>query len=239
MIAIEERLVTDSTMKSAKSAQLGMIYLPDAYASWQGTAEQLADVAAKELAATEVPDAPLNERLIRYYVTMGLLDPPARRGKEALFGVRQLMQLMAVRKLLSERFSLSQAREMFRVTDWSQVDAAADLLPRPVSKAPTQAEQTVARLKMEALSLASPSPMQRLRQSRQQLRMGAPAPAPAQAGAAGPRPVLRLTLTDWCEVLADPERIDSLADERAEELGKALTTALLAYRNRQEAGEKT
>jgi DNA-binding transcriptional MerR regulator len=223
-------------MKTAKAAQLGMIYLPDAYASWQGTAEQLADVAVKELAATEVPDAPLNERLIRYYVTMGLLDPPARRGKEALFGVRQLMQLMAVRKLLSERFSLSQVREVFRVTDWSQVDAAADLLPRPVSKEPNQAEQTVARLKMEALALASPSPMQRLRQSRQQTRIGAP--IAAQAGTAGPRPVLRLNLTAWCEVLVDPERIDSLADERAEELGKALTAALLAYRNRKETGEK-
>jgi DNA-binding transcriptional MerR regulator len=214
-------------------AQLGFIHVPDAYATWQGTAEQLAGVAVKELAATEVPEAPLNERLIRYYVTMGLLDPPIRRGKEAFFGVRQLVQLMAVRRLMSERLSLSQVREVFRTINWNGADTIADLLPKPVPKATNQAEQMVARFKT-AMTPASLS-VQRLLQSKQQLRAGQP--AFAQSGATLSRPVLRLNLTAWCELLVDPEALDNLGDEQAEALGKALTTALLEYRNRTENGE--
>lgn len=40
-----------------------------------------------------------NERLIRWYTTIGLLDPPlARRGRTALYGPRHLLQLVAVKR---------------------------------------------------------------------------------------------------------------------------------------------
>ncbi|MGI8328328.1 MerR family transcriptional regulator [Actinomadura scrupuli] len=45
-----------------------------------------------------VRDMP-NERLIRWYTTIGLVDPPlARRGRTALYGQRHLLQLVAVKR---------------------------------------------------------------------------------------------------------------------------------------------
>lgn len=45
-----------------------------------------------------VRDMP-NERLIRWYTTIGLVDPPAgRRGRTALYGPRHLLQLVAIKR---------------------------------------------------------------------------------------------------------------------------------------------
>lgn len=69
------------------------------------TIGELAERAATALAAGEsaqlsgrVRDLP-NERLIRWYTTIGLVDPPAgRRGRTALYGRRHLLQLVAVKR---------------------------------------------------------------------------------------------------------------------------------------------
>ncbi|GAA4580657.1 hypothetical protein GCM10023194_09600 [Planotetraspora phitsanulokensis] len=52
----------------------------------------------------EVP----NERLIRWYTTIGLLDPPlARRGRIALYGRRHLLQLVAVKRRQADGLSIA------------------------------------------------------------------------------------------------------------------------------------
>jgi DNA-binding transcriptional MerR regulator len=72
------------------------------------TITELAGEAAAILAADpaapadqvngRVRDRP-NERLIRWYTTIGLVDPPlARRGRTALYGQRHLLQLVAVKR---------------------------------------------------------------------------------------------------------------------------------------------
>ncbi|MEV5569641.1 MerR family transcriptional regulator [Spirillospora sp. NPDC052269] len=69
------------------------------------TISELAEHAAAALAADGVPqangrvrDLP-NERLIRWYTSIGLLDPPlGRRGRTALYGPRHLLQLLAVKR---------------------------------------------------------------------------------------------------------------------------------------------
>ncbi|MEW9527914.1 helix-turn-helix domain-containing protein [Microbispora sp. NPDC049125] len=54
-----------------------------------------------------VRDVP-NERLIRWYTTIGLLDPPlARRGRVALYGRRHLLQLVAVKRRQAEGLSIA------------------------------------------------------------------------------------------------------------------------------------
>ncbi|MEW6745822.1 MAG: MerR family transcriptional regulator [Planctomycetota bacterium] len=51
-----------------------------------------------------VPD----ERVIRYYITLGLLDRPlAFRGRTALYGRRHLLQIVAVKRLQAEGVPLS------------------------------------------------------------------------------------------------------------------------------------
>ncbi|WP_243773825.1 MerR family transcriptional regulator [Actinomadura barringtoniae] len=69
------------------------------------TITELADRATAALAAGDavrvngrVRDLP-NERLIRWYTTIGLVDPPlGRRGRTALYGPRHLLQLVAVKR---------------------------------------------------------------------------------------------------------------------------------------------
>ncbi|MBP2702449.1 MerR family transcriptional regulator [Microbispora sp. RL4-1S] len=52
----------------------------------------------------EVP----NERLIRWYTTIGLLDPPlTRRGRVAIYGRRHLLQLLAVKRRQAEGQSIA------------------------------------------------------------------------------------------------------------------------------------
>ncbi|MFI0352322.1 MerR family transcriptional regulator [Actinomadura sp. 9N407] len=69
------------------------------------TIAELAERAVAALTAGEsvrvngrVRDLP-NERLIRWYTTIGLVDPPlGRRGRTALYGARHLLQIVAVKR---------------------------------------------------------------------------------------------------------------------------------------------
>lgn len=50
-----------------------------------------------------------NERLIRYYTTLGLLDRPAElRGRTAYYGERHLLQLLAVKALQAQGMPLQE-----------------------------------------------------------------------------------------------------------------------------------
>ncbi len=68
----------------------------------------------------EVPD----QRTIRYYTTLGLIDRPAEmRGRTALYGVRHLLQLVAIKRLQTHGLSLAEIQT--RVV--GRTDAAAAL----------------------------------------------------------------------------------------------------------------
>src|SRR5262249_31742412 len=84
------------------------------------TIAELAELAAGTLAAGDrqghrvarangrVRDVP-NERLIRWYVTVGLVDPPlSRRGRVARYGPRHLLQLVAIKRRQAEGRSLAE-----------------------------------------------------------------------------------------------------------------------------------
>src|SRR5919108_593697 len=65
-----------------------------------------------------VRDLP-NERLIRWYTTMGLVDPPlGRRGRVALYGPRHLLQLVAVKRRQAAGRSIAEIQtELTGATD--------------------------------------------------------------------------------------------------------------------------
>ncbi|HJZ25908.1 MAG TPA: MerR family transcriptional regulator [Streptosporangiaceae bacterium] len=65
-----------------------------------------------------VRDVP-NERLVRWYVTVGLVDPPlSRRGRVARYGRRHLLQLVAVKRRQAEGRSLAEIQaELAGATD--------------------------------------------------------------------------------------------------------------------------
>jgi DNA-binding transcriptional MerR regulator len=60
-----------------------------------------------------------NERLIRWYVTVGLVDPPlSRRGRVARYGRRHLLQLVAVKRRQAVGQSLAEIQaELAGATD--------------------------------------------------------------------------------------------------------------------------
>jgi DNA-binding transcriptional MerR regulator len=61
-----------------------------------------------------VPD----ERTVRYYMTLGLLDrPTAMRGRTALYGRRHLAQVVAIKRLQSAGKSLAEIQAL-----WPQLD---------------------------------------------------------------------------------------------------------------------
>jgi len=204
-------------------AQFGLINIPDRFANWAGgSAQELAETANEVLAETEVPDAELNERLVRHYVTMGVLDPPVRKGREAIFGLRHLVQLMVVRKLLADRLSLSQVRDVFRTMNWNEVDAVAELLPKPAPA--TEAERLVAQFRDDV------SPVQHLMKSKRQQW------AAQRASSRDAAPLVRWKLNSWCEVLADPLAVENLTDEQAAQLGHELVAAITHFRNQRRHG---
>jgi hypothetical protein len=117
----------------------------------------------------EVPD----QRAIRYYTTIGLVDrPAAMRGRTALYARRHLLQLVAIKRLQARGLSLAGIqRELAGATD-AQLERVARVPPleEPLGAAP-EAEMTPA-----GAYAAAPAPT------------GAPLPAPTGAPLATPRP---------------------------------------------------
>ena len=111
------------------------------------TISELAEQAAEVLAASpqqangRVRDIP-NERLIRWYVTVGLLDPPlSRRGRIARYGERHLLQLVAVKRRQAEGRSLAEIQEELAGATNEALAAIAGLkdIPEPAPAVATAA----------------------------------------------------------------------------------------------------
>jgi DNA-binding transcriptional MerR regulator len=117
--------------------------------SW--TIAELAELAAGALAGDQqgrqapvngrVRDVP-NERLIRWYATVGLVDPPlSRRGRVAWYGPRHLLQLVAIKRRQAEGRSLAEIQgELAGATNASL--AAVARVPGAVLTAGTGAVAT-------------------------------------------------------------------------------------------------
>ncbi|WP_405151856.1 helix-turn-helix domain-containing protein [Sphaerisporangium sp. NBC_01403] len=105
------------------------------------TIGELAERAASTLRPSpqrpngRVRDVP-NERLIRWYTTIGLLDPPlTRRGRIALYGRRHLLQLIAVKRRQADGRSIADIQaELAGATD-STLEAIAQI-PATAGPAP-------------------------------------------------------------------------------------------------------
>ena len=71
----------------------------------------------------------LNPRTIRLYATEGLIDRPGRDGRHAVYGERQLRQLLLIRSLAQRGLSLAAIAPLAAASD-NDIDAQlADLLP--------------------------------------------------------------------------------------------------------------
>ncbi|GAA4042527.1 helix-turn-helix domain-containing protein [Nonomuraea soli] len=83
----------------------------------------------------EVP----GERLIRWYTTIGLVDPPlTRRGRVARYGRRHLLQLVAVKRLQASGLSIAEIQAALAGAPDSVLAKVADTPPpeAPLTDAP-------------------------------------------------------------------------------------------------------
>jgi DNA-binding transcriptional MerR regulator len=82
-----------------------------------------------------------NERLVRWYVTVGLVDPPlSRRGRVARYGRRHLLQLVAVKRRQAEGRSLAEIQaELAGATDQTLAAVARLTDASPAPQAPLAA----------------------------------------------------------------------------------------------------
>jgi DNA-binding transcriptional MerR regulator len=78
------------------------------------TLDELVQLASQALSidydgppSARVRDVP-DRRLVRWYVTRGLVDRPATNGRNALYGRRHLLQLVAIKRLQAQGRSLAE-----------------------------------------------------------------------------------------------------------------------------------
>ncbi len=163
------------------------------------TIAELADRATQVLAGqpTEangrVRDLP-NERLVRWYTTIGVVDPPlGRRGRVALYGRRHLLQLVAVKRRQAEGRPLAGIQaELAGATDGTLAtiarldDADADVARVPATAA--AGPDPAAALAPAQGRAVSPAPLRDLVASSPPHRARRAAGAHPVGRAAGPTP---------------------------------------------------
>ncbi|MEO3825423.1 MerR family transcriptional regulator [Actinomadura sp. B10D3] len=109
------------------------------------TIGELAEDAAAALAADgsaqvsgRVRDLP-NQRLIRWYTTIGLVDPPlGRRGRTSLYGPRHLLQLVAIKRRQAAGRSIAEIQlELAGATNATLAQIANLPAPLPIATEPS------------------------------------------------------------------------------------------------------
>ena len=136
-----------------------LLSLPDDLADWRGTAAELADrlnEVLKGMPSLADDAGAANERLVRHYVQVGILTPPEREGREALFGLRQVVEFLAARYLLKDGWPLAKVAELVRATD---VAGLSQLIP--AERPRTRAEEVVAKYRAASTSAEEAAPVAR------------------------------------------------------------------------------
>ncbi|MGW5684719.1 MerR family transcriptional regulator [Nonomuraea sp. NPDC003754] len=165
------------------------------------TISELAERAAEHLRASgqqvngRVREVP-SERLIRWYATIGLLDPPlTRRGRVALYGRRHLLQLVAIKRMQADGSSIAEIQVALAGATDTMLARAAHLTPPTETSPPhpprdpaepSAQERTVAPPPVPAAP-SQPSPTASSAQERTATSPPVSA-APAQAAPAAPGP---------------------------------------------------
>ena len=118
------------------------------YRNFSGNASELsvAAVTCSEQMGWPFDPEKTNERLVRYYVSEGVLDKPDRQGREATYTFRHLLQLLNARRMVDKGLSLSVISEYNRDAISSALEAG---LANPV---PTEAELLVSTFKKPSQS---------------------------------------------------------------------------------------
>lgn len=213
---------------------------------WEGTAEALARRAAEWLKVKEIGEAAFqpNERLVRDYVSRGILSRPERKGKEAFFNFKQLAQFLACRAMVESGWPLSQVSDEFQIStledlmDWIPGESGtnevlqlaksfqADRKDKKRSAIPASEEKTTNNQgytqNVSSFSHRRKESIQRKTTISDILKkIGSELNEPYKVEHTA------FQLASWLIVLIENEKVDNLTREDAEDIGFAVTATLL------------
>ncbi len=226
--------------------------LKDVDKNWMGSIEELSALAVEALRENEIGQADFvpSVRLIRDYTARGILSRPKRIGKEAKYGFRQLIELVAGRKLvaagwplqkIAEDFSRSSPEEIQQVVDeHRQENQALDLVqsyrsmpmddvdaPQMQSSAPPPRNDAFMARSRKDLSYSSR--MQEFEKSDSYL--SALKDFDGDLYSVIKQDMTAFQLASWLVLFVDQARCQSLKRQEIEEIGEAVKTALLNRAN--------
>jgi DNA-binding transcriptional MerR regulator len=166
--------------------------------SW--TLIELVNRAAAHIAALPAPTngqirAVPDERTIRYYVTLGLLDrPAAMRGRTALYNRRHLAQVVAIKRLQTAGRSLAEIQAMWPTLDDATLARMTGVVlaghPRSAARPPARTEfwkREPARDATEAVAPPVSPTDPNAPPPRPTPQPARPEPSPAREGGGAPR----------------------------------------------------
>ncbi|BCM89138.1 hypothetical protein IAD21_00982 [Abditibacteriota bacterium] len=125
------------------------------------------DLLPRYLAPDSAEKAAVSVRLARYFQTNGLLDEPFKEGREARYGARHVLQLLAVRRLMANGYSTGSLSDLLR---GASDDALQRLIegetPRVETSTPPSAETAsnealdfLAQIRRRSAIMPAPSPV--------------------------------------------------------------------------------
>ena len=229
------------------------------YSDWSGNIDDLRTIAHQIVEENEIEDADeiYSVRLVRDYVSRGLLGVVERAGKELLFEYEQLLRFIVVRVMLEDGWSLGKIQDQLALSSLSEIE---DLLPSENKRAMDTIERLRAAVRSESslsarserlsppVSMSDPmmdveasyssqpkfSVSERLsrraRESSSIQREMREALNKLNIPSDGPpmEDLKLIALAPWCQVLLTDERFQKLTVQEARDLGDALTASLTA-----------
>jgi hypothetical protein len=222
--------------------------------NWRGTLDELSSSARKVLSSVQTSSAigTPSTRLSRDYVRRGIIDAPRRAGREAHYGYRQLLQLVAARLLILDGWPLAKISEQFgaltdrqlekliigeerRRTVANEVGGRADLdddetiaanlatSPPAAGAGARQDSKTSAALFSTHASRASAIKSETLA-ARKRLLLRSEAPLATET--------IRFEIAPWCHLLVECARLSELTFADAENLGRAVHGTIAEFLGR-------
>ena len=192
----------------------------DRFQQWEGTVTEMVEALSEIILEETWAGSEPNIRLIRHYTQLGVLDRPERRGKEAYYTHRQLVQFLAARWLLQDGWML------IKIVEVTTARSTPDLITLLPGASRNPAQELIQSFKTQVSSSESITVRQtQLLQQRSRLQKVLPELGNV-GGVVQRKERVQLALTDWCDVLVDASRLSTLSPEEATGLGEALTAAL-------------
>lgn len=210
---------------------------PSVSQSWVGNIDDLSRKAGDVLAKAGIDQSSnMSIRLLRDYISRGILGPVRRSGKELSFDYVNLLRLVAARVLLNDGWSLGKIAEHLEScqrADLEQflpaVEAGAMAALRRIREEGGAVQVAPASLHLRRAASSSPLRMNARLELR---RAGLPESGPE------PEAVTLIAVTPWLRVLVTTDRIPGISPQDADAIGRSIAASLVGLARRKKENRK-